>query len=234
LGSAEIVLRFLPVPSGLHSEPVNAENPVFHYTPDSDVTFSHGWDFEMVNHRRVNNAGWVNDQDYKQDDQTPLLATIGDSYIAALMVPYMKTLYGRLAKELDGRLRVYSFGADGAPLSQYLIWARHAVREYGARAVVINVIGNDFDESHVAYHNGEGWWAYGPGSDGNLRLRLIEYRPSWLRSVIYTNSSLARYLFFNLRFGNTWMQMRSFFFGRPLWPPRATLATRPPMSTRLA
>ena len=106
LGSAEIVLRFLPVPSGLHSEPVNAENPVFHYTPDSDVTFSHGWDFEMVNHRRVNNAGWVNDQDYKQDDQTPLLATIGDSYVAALMVPYMKTLYGRLAKELDGRLRV--------------------------------------------------------------------------------------------------------------------------------
>jgi len=170
----------------------------------------------MVNHRRVNNVGWVNDQDYKQDDQTPLLAIIGDSYVAALMVPYTKTLYGRLARELDGRLRVYSFGADGAPLSQYLIWAGHAVREYGARAVVINVVGNDFDESHVAYHNGEGWWVYFPGSsDGNLRLRLIEHRPSWLRSVVYANSSVARYLFFNLRLGTTWMQMRSFFFGSP-------------------
>jgi len=209
-------LRFLPVPSGPHAEPVDAKNPVFHYTPDSDVTFSRGWDFEMVNHRRVNNVGWVNDQDYKQDDQTPLLAIIGDSYVAALMVPYTKTLYGRLARELDGRLRVYSFGADGAPLSQYLIWAGHAVREYGARAVVINVVGNDFDESHVAYHNGEGWWVYFPGSsDGNLRLRLIEHRPSWLRSVVYANSSVARYLFFNLRLGTTWMQMRSFFFGSP-------------------
>jgi hypothetical protein len=47
-------------------------------------------------------------------------------------------------------LRVYSFGASGALLSQYLIWARHAVHEYGARAVIINVVGNDFDESHVA------------------------------------------------------------------------------------
>jgi hypothetical protein len=55
------------------------------------------------------------------------------------MVPYAKTLYGRLAKALDGRLRVYRFGASGAPLSQYLIWVGYAVREYGARAVVTNV-----------------------------------------------------------------------------------------------
>ena len=66
-----------------------------------------------------------------------------------MMVPYAETLYGRLARTLRGRLRVYSFGASGAPLSQYLIWAGHAVREYGARAVVINVVGNDFDESYI-------------------------------------------------------------------------------------
>lgn len=212
LGSAEIVLRFLPVASGLGAQPVNAKNPVFHFTPDRDATFSRGWNFEMVNHRRVNNAGWVNDQDYKKDDKTPLLAIIGDSYIEALMVPYDKTVYGRLAKELGGRLRVYSFGASGAPLSQYLIWAGHAVREYGARAVVINVVGNDFDESHAAYNAGPGWWVYVPGPDGNLRLRLTDYRPGWLRSVL-PNSSLARYLFFNLQIENTWRQIGSFFFG---------------------
>ena len=148
LGSAEILLRFLPVASGLRTMPVNAENPVFHFTPERDVTFSRAWNFDMVNRRRVNGAGWVNDQDYQHQAETPLLAIVGDSYIEAMMVPYADTLYGRLASTLQGRFRVYSFGASGAPLSQYLIWAGHAVREYGARAVVINVVGNDFDESH--------------------------------------------------------------------------------------
>ena len=214
LGSAEILLRFLPVQSGLRTMPVNAENPVFHFTPERDVTFSRAWNFDMVNYRRVNNAGWVNDQDYQHQAETPLLAIVGDSYIEAMMVPYAETLYGRLASTLDGRFRVYSFGASGAPLSQYLIWAGHAVHEYGARAVVINVVGNDFDESHVAYNTGPGWWVYAPGPDRNLHLRLIEYRPGWLRSVVY-NSSLARYLFFNLQLGYAWTQIRSFFFGSP-------------------
>jgi hypothetical protein len=75
------------------------------------------------------------------------------------MVPYPKTLYGRLAEKLEGRFRVYSFGASGAPLSQYLIWASYAVHKYGARAAVINVVGNDFDESHVAYKAGP--WVLG-------------------------------------------------------------------------
>ena len=94
---------------------------------------------------RVNNAGFVNDQVYRKEDEPPLLAVVGDLYIQAAMVPYPETLHGRLASNLEGRLRVYSFGASGAPLSQYLIWARHAVRDYGAQALVINVVGNDFD-----------------------------------------------------------------------------------------
>lgn len=214
LGAAEIVLRFLPVQSGLRSHPVTAENPVFHFTPDRDVTFSRGWDFEMVNHRRVNDAGWVNDQNYRKDDETPLLAIIGDSYVEAMMVPYAQTLYGRLAGELKGRLRVYSFGASGAPLSQYLIWAGHAVHDYGARAVVINVVGNDFDESHIAFNTGPGWWVYAPGADGNLHLQLVEYRPGWLRAAL-SHSALARYVFFNLQFTYAWREIRDFFLGGP-------------------
>jgi hypothetical protein len=214
LAAAELLLRFLPVQSGLRSDPVTAENPIFHFTPDRDVTFSRGWDFEMVNHRRVNDAGWVNDQNYRKDDEKPLLAIIGDSYVEAMMVPYAQTLYGRLASNLQGRLRVYSFGASGAPLSQYLIWAGHAVHDYGARAVVINVVGNDFDESHITYNTGPGWWVYAPGTDGNLHLQLVEYRPGWLRSAL-SHSALARYVFFNLQFTYAWRQIREFFLGGP-------------------
>ena len=98
LGSAEIFLRFLPVQSGLRTMPVNAENPVFHFTPTRDVIFSRGWNFDMVNYRRVNNAGWINDQYYQHRTETPLLAIVGDLYIEAMMVPYAQTLYGRLAR----------------------------------------------------------------------------------------------------------------------------------------
>ena len=91
VASAEMLLRFLPVQSGLRTMPVNADNPVFHFTPERDVTFSRGWNFDMVNHRRVNNAGWVNDQDYEHQSKTPRpSAIIGDSYIEAMMVPYVK------------------------------------------------------------------------------------------------------------------------------------------------
>ncbi len=39
LGSAEILLRFLPVQSGLRTMPVSSDNPVFHFPPERDVTF---------------------------------------------------------------------------------------------------------------------------------------------------------------------------------------------------
>src|SRR5712691_1933752 len=182
-GGAEIVLRFLPVATAIRATPVSAAVPVFHFTPNQDFVFSRGWDMAMVNRGHVNNAGFVNDQDYRKEAQTPLLAVIGDSYIEAAMVPYAQTMQGRLARYLEGRLRVYSFGTSGAPLSQYLIWARHAVRDYGAQALVINVVGNDFDESLAAYKTGPGFWHYVSDTNGELHLRLFGYSPGRLANV---------------------------------------------------
>jgi hypothetical protein len=210
----EIGLRFLPVSFGIRTHAITAENPIFHFQPNSTIVFSRGWDFKMLNIRRVNNAGYVNDQDYSNEDVRPLLAVIGDSYVEAAMVPYPETMYGRLADALREKMKVYSFGVSGAPLSQYLIWAGHAVRGYGAQAVIINVVGNDFDESHLSFLTGPGWWVYAPGSDGSLHLRLAEYRPGWLRSLA-SNSALARYVFFNLQFTNTWRELMSLLFGSP-------------------
>ena len=184
LGIAEVVLRFLPVCSAWLTMPVTAESPVFHYMPNRDFVYSSNWDMKLVNYAHINNAGFFNDQNYQEDDKTPLLAVIGDSYIEATMVPYAATLHGRLATGLEGRVRVYSFGASGAPLSQYLVWAHHAVRDLGAKALVINVIGNDFDESLAAYSNRLGFWLYMTDADGDLRLRLFEYRPGPVRDLL--------------------------------------------------
>ena len=214
LALAEVTLRFLPVASAMYTRPVTAENRVFHFGPNRDFVYSRDWDMVLANRGHVNNAGFVNDQDYQKSGSLPLLAVVGDSMIEAAMVPHQDTLQGRLSVALAGKLRVYSFAASGAPLSQYLIWAQHAVREYGAQALVITVVSNDFDESHSAYQATPGFWHYVPDTNGTLQLRLFEYRPGRLRDVVVA-SALARYLLFNMQVGMHWIELKSWLFGRP-------------------
>src|SRR5436190_3822708 len=216
LVAAEVALRFLPVSTGLRSMPVTAADPVLHFTPDRPFTNSLGWNMHNVVHGRVNNAGFVNDQDYVREGP-PLIAVIGDSFIEAQMVPYAQSLQGRLAAALKDKFRVYSFAGSGAPLSQYLIWAGYAVKEYGARAAVINVVGNDFDESLSAYRIGPGFWQYAPNADGELELRLNPHQAGTLISLA-RHSALARYFIINLGIQNEVLSIRwlgEMIFGKP-------------------
>ena len=206
LAVVEIGLQFLPVATGLHSLPVSAAQPIFHFEPNRDFVYSHGWKFDRVNRGRVNNAGWVNDQDYRADDKLPLIAVIGDSFIEAQMVPHEETLQGRLAKALAGRFRVYSFAAAGAPLAEFPVYAGYAMREFGASAVVIAITNYDFARSELAYNSPTGFWIY-QREDDRLQLRLIPYQPGWLRSLA-RRSALARYLVLNLRLGERLTQAR--------------------------
>jgi len=198
--AAELVLRFLPVQTSLRTVAVNADNPVFHFTPKRPYTYSRGWSFDLVNRGRVNDAGYVNDQDYRADMRTPLLAVIGDSYVEALMVPYARTLQGRLAKRTAGGARVYSFAASGAPLSQYLVWAQHARRTYRNGALVIVVVGNDFDESLAMYKTGPGFHHYWGDAQAGLQLRRVDFTPNPLGRLVVA-TSLGSYLVFNLQIG---------------------------------
>jgi len=214
--AAEIVLRFLPVSTGLRSMPVTAADPVLHFTPNRPFVNSLGWTMHNLVHGRVNNAGFVNDQDYVRDG-LPLIAVVGDSFIEAQMVAYPESLQGRLAAALKDKFRIYSFAGSGAPLSQYLIWAGFAVKEYGARAVVINVVGNDFDESLAAYRIGPGFWQYVPDSNGVLQLKLNPHQAGTLISLA-RHSALARYFIINLGvqnrlFGIRWLG--EMIFGKP-------------------
>ena len=208
-------LRFMPVASAARSAAVNQDNPVFHFTPNRTFVHSMGWDMHNVVRGRINNEGFFNDQDYARSGPKPLLAIVGDSYIEAKVVPYADTMQGRLAARFSGRLRVYSFAASGAPLSQYLIWARHAVNEFGAKAIVINVVGNDFDESLSAYRVGPGFWMY-HNDGGTLKLRLTDNKPGWLIDLL-RGSALARYMIVNLHIHDTIFRMRwlaEWIFGR--------------------
>lgn len=198
LAMAEVALRFMPVNEGMLSQPVNASSPVFRFAPNRDFTWSRGWDFHMVNHAHVNNAGYVNDQDYAADDPRPLMAVVGDSYVEAVMVPYPQTFHARLAAAAAPRARVYTLGASGAPLSQYLAWAKEARERWKARALTVVVIANDFDESLARYKTGPGFHHYVENGDGSLSLRRYDYQPALLRKVV-ERSHLAKYLLFNVQ-----------------------------------
>jgi hypothetical protein len=196
--AAEIGLRFLPVATPMRPLPVNAEQPVFRFAPDRAFTFSQDWNFRLANRGRINGAGFVNDQEYVASSAQPLLALVGDSFIEAAMVPYAQTVQGRLADDVAGRGRVYSFAASGAPLSQYLVWAEHARATYAPQALVVSVVGNDFDESLARYSLYPGLHHFLEDDGGALRLVRADFRPSPLGPLVYA-SALGRYLLLNLK-----------------------------------
>jgi len=195
--TAEVLLRFLPVSSGLRTRPVNSGSSLFHFESNRDSVYSSGWNLRHATRVHVNNAGFVNDVDYDASLDSPLLAVIGDSYVEALMVPDALTLQGCLAQWVGPHGRVYSFGASGAPLSQYLAWAGYVAQTYRPDAIVFVVIGNDFDESLMRYKRGPGFHHF--RARGNqLTLELVPYDPSPWRNLVYS-SALGRYLVFNLQ-----------------------------------
>jgi len=197
----EAGLRFMPVNEGLRTRPVNESEPIMRFAPNRTSTWSRFADFSMVNTVHSNNYGFLNDQDYDPQAPLPLIAFIGDSYVEAAMVPYAQTVHGRLAGELDGTWRVYSFGVSGAPLSQYLAMARFVRDEFRPRRLFIIVVGNDFDESLLKYNASPGHHYFEEDGD-SLRLVRRDYSPS-LTVRAARQSRLAMYLMTNVNIAHT-------------------------------
>ena len=196
---AEAVLRLLPVSGSLQVQPVTERHPILHFAPNRDFVWSRNWNFSQVNSIHVNNAGFVNQQDYAVEDGAPAIAVIGDSFVEATIVPPGETLHARLADRFKGRARVMSFGASGAALSQYLVWADHARRVYRPAAMIFVVVGNDFDQSLMKYKHAPGFHYFVEGPDG-LKLSRVNYDPGFWRRRL-RHSALIRYLVLNVRIG---------------------------------
>ena len=147
LAALELTFWILPVREATPRLSPNGSDRITRFRPNEQRRYSAGWDFYLVNEMRTNNAGWVSDIDYERTADTPLVAMVGDSYVQGDQVPWRDTCHGRLARRLDDAIRVYSFGINGAPLSQYLAYAEHARDSYRPVALVIPIIENDFDQS---------------------------------------------------------------------------------------
>lgn len=201
LVALEVTFRLLPTCDSLRAQPVNDANPVLRFAPDREVTVSQGPAFRPRARKRVNNFGFLNDADYAPDGAGPLLAVIGDSYVEATQVTNAESVHGRLAGTLAPRARVYSFGASGAALPTYLAYAGFAARHFEPDALVVVVVGNDFDESWTKYKRAPGFHYFeGDGLDvppAGPRLVRVDYRPSRAKRLAQ-RSALMRYLVLNL------------------------------------
>ena len=194
----EIALRFLPVFDGVYLQAVDKDHPIARLEPSRPLTYSVGWRMARTTQNRVNNDGFIHDEEYRSEEQHPTAAIIGDSYVEALMLPHAKTLQGLLGIESGTNGRVYSFGISGAPMSQYLMWAQHARQRYAADALVFVIVATDFDESLLKYRRRTGFHYFdGDLQRCNLILTRLDHRPNRLRPLLQ-HSALLQYLVFNL------------------------------------
>lgn len=203
----EVIFRMLPVRDSLMTLPVNSTNQVVRFKENRDVIFSHGVDFSIVTKKHVNNYGFLNDQDYYPEDESPLLAIIGDSYVEAAQVKNKNSMHGILSRETAGKGRVYSFGAAGSPLSTYLAYANYAAKEFSANALAFIIIGNDFDESLAKYKDAPGFHYFSEVS-GHLDLVRKDYQPT-LAKRLSRHSALIRYLALNMKLN--WRSIENIF-----------------------
>ena len=195
----ELSLRLLPVSEGRHQLAVNDSNPIPRFEENRDFIWSADWNFSIVTQKHSNNYGFISDQDYSKEDNSPLMAIIGDSYVEAMQVENKVTMHGILTKELAAdKGRVYSFGVAGEPLSTYLANAKYAYDEFNATSMVFIVVGNDFDQSLAKYYRRPGLYQFRITDDDELVLKRSDFEPSittqWARK-----SALLRYLNTNLK-----------------------------------
>lgn len=201
----EVALRFFPVSTRGHSQPVNNTSPMLHFKPNNDFTFSRNWNFTLVNRGRSNNYGYVNNNDYFADAKTPLLAVIGDSYVEALMTPFAETVQGRLWDCFNPDYRVYSFGASGSPLSQYLAYTRYVAETFAPKVVALVVVGNDFDESLYRYKRAPGLHYFKELPNGAFSLARVDFNPAKEYGNLLGfigDSALVRYIVLNMQVSN--------------------------------
>jgi hypothetical protein len=198
----EIVLRFLPVAWSPPVVPPTAENPIQRYAANTPFTWSLGWDFNTVIRGRTNAQGFVADYDYDAAAMSPLVAVAGDSYVEALRVPFRDTLTGRLQAMLGKDGRSYAFAQSGVPLSQYVVYARHACALYRPERLVVVIVGNDFDESVFAHRRRDGLYHLYPRPDGSFDYRLTPLPEPGLVERVLRHSALALYLARNVGVSN--------------------------------
>lgn len=191
----EIVFRILPVSDSYKVQPINKKNPNYHFAKNREVTKQIGFNFKHVNSKKINNYGFFSDEDYLKNDSRKqnLVAVIGDSYVQASQVKNSDA-FPSILNQIIENFTVYSFGAGGAPLSQYLAWSDYVNNEFNPDIFVFLIIANDFDQSWYSVKGAPGFHYFKENGD----LHLVDYTPSIAKKML-RQSAFIRYLYIDLK-----------------------------------
>lgn len=104
---------------------------------------------EIAARFEVNGQGWnTGSGDYVVErSDTPRIAIVGDSYVAALQVDADASFAERIAEQTGWE--AYRFGIPGGPMSQHLSIVERAAMNYSPDWVVVLILHNDFDDSFL-------------------------------------------------------------------------------------
>jgi hypothetical protein len=161
--------------------------------PDSEYTYSSGWNLQNVHRGRINNYGYASPQDYRADPDGHRVevAVFGDSYVEALMNEYPDTLPGLLGERLDHA--VLNFGMSGAEMPDYLGISSLVRSEFTPEWAVYVITAGDFTRGFAA---APGYFEWDPARSPPIRLVPEIHRSA--RSKFLRTVGLVRYLRGNL------------------------------------
>ena len=191
----ELVLRMLPVVSGLHRQAPQSPSASARLLPDSDYTWSIGWDLRNVVQGRTNAMGFLSPHEYTSDKRA--VALLGDSYVEAHMLRYDESLAGHLDARWNGLADAFNFGLAGASLPQYLGIAREMGSRFTFEAAIMVVTPGDYAGGFEG-KKGLYKWHEHPERD------LVELVPQAQRGAVRQLASelaLLRYVRANLKLG---------------------------------
>jgi hypothetical protein len=180
------------------------EDRVLRYDPGraSAGVFTAGMFAQQRARWRINNDGWNSDIDYIAGSRNkPLIAVIGDSFVEAFQVDPEKNFAAVLRRRLAPDYDVYSFGMQGAPMSQYLHMSRYVARRFQPDIMVFTIVHNDFDESLRSLYHRPFYMQLLCENGEFVETEVVEYSSprinQWIRK-----SATARYLWLNANIGS--------------------------------
>ena len=148
-------------------------------------------------HWRINNWGWRSDKEYlpPSPSRKPVIALIGDSYIAGFQVNSRDHFGSVLEDKLGHRYDVYNFGSGGTPASQAVYTARYA-RDHFDPDIYIFLVRDPTWKNSIANYDRDPKVRQLRWDNG----RFTETLPSFTSGALLRwrkRSALIRYLVYN-------------------------------------
>ncbi|MBU0509250.1 hypothetical protein KKH27_10480 [bacterium] len=109
---------------------------------------------------QINHQGWKRAEDYESphSGRKPVIAVIGDSYIAGFQVAEREHLTLQLEELLSDCYHVYNLGQGGTCASQFLHVARYAEARFDPDLYVVLVRDGDWKQSITYYIRDQRTW----------------------------------------------------------------------------